>query len=445
MRSFAGLLLQSAAGRLRWAVIPVLLIWAVVLWASLTHPVPLPPYVPPPPAPPALQVVVASGQLAPYGGTFDRFDVSSQPIVAPVNGAGQVAFYASVLRNAAREGIFLASGGRITKVAAIGDRVPGGGLLSEFAGHPLPALNDAGVVAFGAALSSASAGEGLFLAANGEIKVVALAGADAPGVVGGTFAEFDAPALNNNGEVVFVAVVRRGREAFQALYLLSQGRLRKLVAEGDPVLGGGTFGKFGLPSLNNRGVIAFPATLEHGPVLGGIFVAGTRDLRMLAAAGARAPDGQMIVRFSERVVIDDEDDIAFGAQLGVGRAGTEAVLRVNTTGLTQIAIAGEAAPGGGKFSGFGPWPSTGPAGTIAFIAAVEEGLGPLGIYTWREGTLRRVVGVGDKLEDGGTLAPFALNAVTSAGPGGGVTFATMGGAEAGGSRIYYFGVPMGKR
>ena len=63
-----------------------------------------------------------------------------------------------------------------------------------------------------------------------------------PGVSTGTFAEFDAPTINNWDEVAFVATVRRGRETFQALYLYSGGKLRKLVAKatGRPVAGRST-------------------------------------------------------------------------------------------------------------------------------------------------------------------------------------------------------------
>jgi hypothetical protein len=438
----SGLLLQGAMTRLRAAIAASLLLAACVAWACLTHPVPPQIQQPPPPEPPSLQRVVATGQPTPIGGSFDRFDVLAQPVAAPVNSAGQVAFYAAILRNRATEGIFLASGSRITKIAAVGDTVPDGGLISEFAKHPMPSLNDSGTVAFGAAIASAHAGEGIFIGKDGALKTIAVAGGDAPGVIGGTFVEFDAPAINNRDEVAFVATVRHGRETFQALYLFSNGRLRKLLAEGDPFLGGGHFDKFGLPAINNRGVIAFPVTLDHGPALGGIFVTGTRDLKMLAGAGDLAPDGRMMVRFSERVAIDDDDDIAFGAQLGMGHDGTEAVMRVNTSGLTLIASAGDAAPGGGKFSGFGPWPSAGPAGRIAFVAAVDDGPGPIGIYAWQAGTLTRIVLVGEKLPAGGVLPPLAINAVTSAGNNGGVTFATMGDANAGGgSRIYYFGPP----
>ena len=454
MARVSGLLLQGAAARLRAPCVAIVVLWVVVLWACLTEPdAPRPGAAPasvqpPSPAPrtPAVMAdilssgpipVVRSGQRSPVGGIFDRFDVNAQPIAAPVNAAGQVAFYASILRDKAREGIFLASAGQIIKAAAVGDRVPGGGILSEFAKHPMPALNNHGTIAFGAALTGANGGEGMFLSRGGVLTVVALAGADAPGVVGGTFAEFDAPALNDGEDMVFVALVRRGRETFQALYRLSNGRLRKLIAEGDPVPGGGTFDKFGIPSINNRGVIAFPASLDHAPALGGIFVTGTRDLKLLAAVGTLAPDGRMMVRFSERVAIDDDDDIAFGAVLGAGKTAAEAVMMVNTTGLELLAVTGAPAPGGGRFAGFGPWPSAGPAGRVVFVAALEDGPGQTGIYASRSGTLSRVILTGDPLPGGGVLAPFAINAVTSAGQDGGVTFATMTGT-AEGHRIYYF-------
>ena len=45
----------------------------------------------------ALRAVVRSGLAAPGGGRFDRFDVRGQPVLAPVNAHGQVAFYATVL------------------------------------------------------------------------------------------------------------------------------------------------------------------------------------------------------------------------------------------------------------------------------------------------------------------------------------------------------------
>src|SRR3989442_2561360 len=125
--------------------------------------------------PPAIRRVVATGQAAPGGGAFDRFSVESLPIVAPINGKGQVAFFATVLRGRAGEGFFLATGKQIAKVAAEGDPAPGGGVFSRFGRHPIPALNEAGELALAAALSGARGLEGIFVAAPHPVKALALA------------------------------------------------------------------------------------------------------------------------------------------------------------------------------------------------------------------------------------------------------------------------------
>src|SRR6266581_4779718 len=440
MSPLGGPLLASARARLAIAAAAILLLWIAVLWAVLSEPTRKAALQSAAPEVHALRLVVASGQAAPGGGSFNRFDVSSQPIVAPVNSRGQVAFYASVARAKATEGIFLATATRITKAAAVGDAVPGGGVLSEFARHPLPALNDTGKVAFGAAVAGARATEGIFLAADGRIKPIALSGGDAPGVPNGTFIEFDAPVLNNRDQIAFVGTVRRGRETLQVLYLYSDGVLRKLVAGGDPTPRGGTFDRFGLPAINNKGAVAFPAVIERGTVLGGIFVVGTSEMRLVVGAGEIGPGGAMLVRFSERAAIDDDDNIAFVAHLG-SSAASEAVLVANASGLTQLATVGESAPGGGRFAAFGPWPNFGPSASVAFVAAIDDGPGTLGIYVGTRGALRRVTMVGDRLADGGAVPAFALNSVTSVGSRGGLTFATMANPESGQNGIYYYGPP----
>ena len=110
----------------------------------------------------------------------------------------------------------------------------------------------------------------------------------------------------------------------------------------------------------------------------------------------------------------------------LGSCGTrEAVLHAGTDGLTEIALAGDPAPGGGRYAGFGPWPTTGPSGFTAFIAAVDGEPGPLAAFAGEAGQVSRVATMGEILPQGGTIGRFALNAVAAAGPGGALTFATV--------------------
>jgi hypothetical protein len=412
-------------------------LWAAVLWIVPSTPLTAPEQlslrvVARPAAVPAaetgpLRAVVRSGVAAPGGGSFDRFEVTGQPIVAPVNARGQVAFFATVLRAPAREGIFLVDAEGVRKIAAFGDDLQGGGTLAEFGAHPLPSLNAAGHVAFAAQIAGGRATEGVFLAGSDGLQSIAFAGDDAPGMPSGVLVGFDAPALNDNDELAFVANVRRGRDTLDVLYFWNGRRLQRVAAEGDRLLRiGGTMDKIGGPALNNSGVIAFPAAVFKGPTLGGIFVAGARDLRLLVGAGDRTPSGAMIFRFSERVAIDDESAIAFGSYLGEGGSTREAVLRTGPDGLAEIAVGGAPVPGGGRYAGFGPWPTAAPGGVTGFIAALDGGPGPLAAFAGPAGNIRRVATMGETLPEGGLIGRFALNAVAVAGPGGTLTFATTG-------------------
>src|SRR6266849_5475046 len=386
------MLLVAAWRRLLVAGVALAGLWTAVLWVAPSTPSTAPaqpslrvaaqPTAVPVSETGALRAVVRSGLAAPGGGRFDRFDVTSQPIVAPVNARGQVAFYATVLRAPAREGIFLAEAGHVTKVAAFGDSVPGGGTLAEFGAHPLPSLNIVGHVAFGAQIAGGRATEGVFLAGADRLRAIALAGDDAPGVPAGVLVGFDAPALNNSG------------------------------------------------------VIAFPAAIFKGPALGGIFVTGARDLRLLVGAGDRAPSGAMILRFSERVAIDDEDGVAFGTYLGKDGVTREAVLRAGPEGLAEIAVEGALAPGGGRYTGFGPWPTAAPGGVTAFIAALDGGPGSLAAFAGVAGDMKRVAAVGETLPQGELIGRFAANGVAVAGPGGALTFATVAEGEGERNAIY---------
>jgi hypothetical protein len=441
------MLLAAAWRRLLVAGAAVALLWAAVLLVAPSTPstAPAQPSIRvPAPAVPVrvseaggLRAVVRSSLEAPGGGRFDRFDVIGQPVAAPVNGRGQVAFYATVLHAPGRDGIFLAEAGRVTKVAAYGDSLAGGGTFAGFGERPLPSLNRLGHVAFGAQIENGRGTEGIFLAGDDGLKAIALAGDNAPNVPLGVFVGFDTPALNDNDELAFVANVRRGRDLIDVLYFWNGRRLQRLVAEGDLLLRiGGKMDQIGEPALNNGGVVAFPAAILKGPVIGGIFVAGTRPLRLLVGAGDRAPDGASILRFSERLAIDDTDAIAFGAYLGKDGATREALLRAGPEGLTEVAVEGAPAPGGGRYSGFGPWPTVAPGGVTAFTAALDGGPGPVAAFAGTAGAIKRVATMGETLPHGGSIGRYTMNSVAAAGPGGALSFATLAQKEGEGNAIW---------
>ncbi|MBV9017872.1 MAG: hypothetical protein JO058_19655 [Alphaproteobacteria bacterium] len=146
-----------------------------------------------------------------------------------------------------------------------------------------------------------------------------------------------------------VANVRRGRDDLDMLYFWNRRRLRQIVAGGELLLRiGGVMDKIGGAALNNAGVIAFPA-IYKGPTLGGIFVAGAENLRLLAGVGERAPSGPMILGFSERVAIHEAGAVSFGAYSGEGRGEYSRVDTADRAGAARR----DRGTGG---AGAGRWP-----------------------------------------------------------------------------------------
>ncbi len=386
--------------------------------------------------PTALRAVVSAGQAAPGGGVFEHFSVESQPVVAPPNARGDVAFFASLLRGVGSEGLFLATARGIVKVAVEGDRAPGGGALSGLGRHPIPSVNANGDVAFAAAVSKGWTVEGIFVSSRGMLRAVAVAGQAAPGILSGTFASLDFPALNDRGDVAFLATVRRGRETLEAIHLRTGGRVRKVVGQEDPAPAGGAFVAFGAPALSSAGAVAFAAVVDGRGVPGGVFIIADGRVRMLVGAGDESPLGGIFAKFSERVAIDNTGAVAFTALLK-GAPVSSAIFVAEGDRRKKVVALGDPAPAGGIFSTFGAWPALSSSGTVAFTGSVDPGPPPTGIYVSSQTGVKMVAGIGDRLPGGRKLESFGLYPTVTMGPGGHVTFTTAPTATGEGEEAIY--------
>ncbi len=387
-----------------------------------------------------LRRVALTGDPAPGGGVFDRFGAESMPIVAPVNARGDVVFFATLSRSDVTEGLFLSSRGRIIAVAREGDAVPGVGRVSGFGKHPAPALTDDGTVVFVATVAGGRSVEGIFTARGGHIRAVALSGTAAPGIASGVLASLDAPTINAKGDVAFLATIRRGRENVDAVLLATRGRIRKIGAQGDPAPAGGVFAGFGPPALNREGSVAFAAAVEGKAVPGGIFVSSAGRLRMILGAGEETPIGGIFAKFSERLGFSDDGAIAFHGLLKAAPASA-AIFVIEDERPRVVARLGDPVPGGGSFSNFGLWPGVGARGTIAFAASVDGGPSPVVVVRTSRAGLERVVGVGDTLPSGGRIASLTMFPVVSVSSTGAVSFAVAPTASGDGPEGVFLAAP----
>src|SRR2546427_403154 len=256
-------------------------------------------------------------------------------------------------------------------------------------------------------------------------RPVVLAGDAVPG--GGTFERFSVESLpivapvTSEGRVAFFATILRGR-ASEGFFVWSEGKvakvvvdgdpspaggLRKVVAQGDAAPAGGGFAGFGAAVVNAKGIVAFAAVVEGPAVPGGLFVSEDGKIRMVLGAGDDAPIGGIFAKLSERIAFNDTGAIAFNAVLKRGPVAA-GIFVVEGDRVRKVASLGDAAPGGGVFSYLGLWPALSAAGTVGFVASVDHGPAPIGVFTADRSETRKIAGVGDTVVGIGRLASFGL-------------------------------------
>jgi hypothetical protein len=429
----SGSILGPTSRRLGLALVAIGALWAGVLWVTLTPPQEAAPSVSSrvaarPATPPlqsaapvprrlGLRALAVSGEPVGLNGSFDRFGVEAQTMVLTANNRGETAFYSTIRRNQAEEGLFLARAeGKIAPIAVAGDPVPdqAGQLIAGFGDHPAPVMNDEGSVAFIATLAGGRGGAGVLLAAGGALRTIASSGLKAPVILGGigVFADFEAVSLNGRGDVAFLAWVRHGRETIEAIYVARKvgavHQLVKIAASGEPAPGGGFYAGFGAPVVNNQGAIAFPAVVKLGPALGAIFIAPSDGpARLLLGTGDPAPTGGIFARFSERIGFDDSGRVALGAFINGGQSDF-GIFVADGAARRTVAARGQEAPGGGHYAAFGVWPAMSHDGKLAFVGATEHAQGFDGVFVLDAGQVTRIVKPGDPLMDGGKLSSLGL-------------------------------------
>ncbi len=306
------------------------------------------------------------GSPAPTGGTI-------QAIGTPViNGheAILVPFLTSSSNPFAPQGLILLSGGSAIPVAFTGAAAPGGRTFTSFLAKQIPdtaALNNVEQVAFAASLNDGSSG--IFRREPGgtiSTLIEGRANALSPGNV----------SINDKGDVAATVVFSPlFRPTWSIMLFDSRGNSSKVISQGDPAPGGGTFLFIGIPNINNKGEVVFFAFLSNGKI--GIFKAG-RGLETefvdpvpdLLVGPAVTSDTAMLAK-NGRVVT------------GIAADGAaQVVIRVKTgqTGTTEFSLvdeSGVALPGNnfnGSLSQVGATPGS---STVSVQVQDVTGVGPM--------------------------------------------------------------------
>lgn len=294
-------------------------------------------------------------------------------------------------------------------IVLAGDPVPGvAGEFFDSLGPPV--INDAGQIAFAGTFDSGG-GEGIFLESGGLVSELALRGDTAPGTSGGTFVGFSDPAINDAGDVAFVASVVGGTEPPQGVFLASGGTITGLAFVFDPAVdsGGGFYGNFSLPiGLTEAGEVIVTTGVSAGSFFASVYGFSITATRVIVsdADAAPAPLSGNYGSFGPASA-SGAGEIAVPIFVFVPTF-TTAVVRIDDLGAESVVAAqGGAAPGtgGGSFGLFtlNRTPIN-DAGDVAFVCSVTGGTVASGQFVVAAGGGGQTVALpGDVAPDTGGL------------------------------------------
>jgi hypothetical protein len=330
-------------------------------------------------------------------------------------------------------GIILKSGNDVIPIAGPGDTAPGGGVFFSFTA---PSLGPQGQVSFsaGATFPSASAA---YLYANGnitqfmpdgirantgELVIPAVATFARNGdmlitdsgsfftaatyllsnntltrVVGpgdlmpdGSMVSFlEGANLNSSKQVVFSAVLADGR---QGLFLWSAGTITKVIANGDILPDGVSFGFFDGFSINDLGQVVFGG-ISNSIADSGIFSYFQGHLSVVIPRLALLPDGSLL-SFPFAPSLNNAGQITFSAF--TTHANDVGIFLYANGQITILELPGQTAPDGGVFRfGVETGSIINDSGQVLFIASESQHGSAL--YLFSTNQLSRVIGQGDTI------------------------------------------------
>jgi hypothetical protein len=335
-------------------------------------------------APSGISLAAREGQSAGGNGTFSFIGQFS------LNNQGDVAFYAPVIANTFAgadddEAIFRRGKFGLTQIVRENQTPPGG--LGVFNSFTPPSVNSSGSVAFWGAIRNAStpliSTHGIYVGSGGGLTKIARTYEPEPGG-NGTFSGISSsPKLSDTGYVAFTADLTGttgGANDNSGIYLGNGTSLATVVREGQGAPGGnGVFDAINFPWLNNDRTTAFYSTLRNTAAGTsdnvGIFTGTGGPLTQIVRTGQPSPDGNgVFTALNNTLSINKNGDVAFTATLG----GTSGVFLGDGTTMKTIVRSGQPTPEGQGSFGTMLLAAVNDTGTVAFTADLTDG--KRGIY-----------------------------------------------------------------
>lgn len=273
-----------------------------------------------------------------------------------------------------------------------------------------PKINERGDVLFSGTLSQNLFG-GLFIASDGQINKVIVDGTKTP--IGGVFVDLALSSLftfNNNGEVTLVSAVADGSSDV-GVFTIKNDQINKVVANGD-MLADGTKLKITLetvPAINDQGDVLFSAATETEPNKLAIYLFSQGQVKKVVGSGDTTVDGEKLdMVLSSGRYLNDKREILFSGK--VGTSDGIYLYSAETKKITKLIANGDPAPDGGIFRGLSI--SLTPAhgalinnSRFVFRAGTTKTI--YGLFYFKDGKIIKIVGHREPTPLGGVFADNA--------------------------------------
>ncbi len=275
------------------------------------------------------------------------------------------------------------------------DTSPLGGSYGRFTNATLLSKRD---------LAFAADSGGVFVRSGGVLTTIAVPGDPAP--IGGRFAQFGPPSINDAGTVVFHARIDGAAATSEGIFAWSGGVISALVREGDAAPGGGTYTSFDeAVVVNQNGAVAFHGRSSTFPTQEALFVDDGVAARRVVKVDDASPCGdtfRTIAASDPRgfAISDTTTAVAFA---GSTSSGDDGIFYEDGAGAVAVVCQGDAAPGGGTQSRIGLQPAVNGLGDVWFVTTVSGGGTPDVLWRWNGGALTRDLETGDVLDSGETV------------------------------------------
>lgn len=320
-----------------------------------------------------------------------------------VNDSGAVAFIAGD-----NTGLYLLQAGMITPIASTGQAVPGmtGVFYDEIT---TAAINNRGDIAFVASVVGARTGPVLFLHSAGVVQPLVFSGTQVPGPVFANFQDFLAVFLNENGEVAFTG---KFRDTESGAFLYTVGMVQPIAVTNQDAPGTGTqFRAAGAQSLSNDGAIVVVGAVRSSTIQTGLFLHQAGKLQQVFLGGQPIPgvSNDRFLRFGNARQVDPTGTVVFEGS-GLFSGG---IFTISGTTLRTVIMSNQTAPGTGSKRIVEFFPLTANlAGQCAFNAKLEQEQFALFRYSTGDRMLRSVV-VSDQPVTGSFARRYVPSGVVS--------------------------------